>query len=103
MFSAETQNARGYILSHLQRPEDLMFFLCILILGQHIYTGVRVATGNQISRQEYEPACFHMTEPVEFTSPGAAVSSHSCLTYGKEQVSLPTIGLRWTEMLSVTP
>lgn len=83
------------MLSHLQRLEALMdFFLSILIPGQHIYIGVHVDTGDQSSKQEYEPACFHMTQPLGFTSSGAAVSSHSCLTSGMKQVSLPTTGLR---------
>ena len=38
------------------------FFLSILIPGQHIYIGAHVDTGDQSSRQEFEPACFHMTQ-----------------------------------------
>lgn len=90
-FSAETQNTRGYAFS-FGRLDG--FFLSILIPGQHIYTGAHVDTGHQSLRQEYEPACFHITQPLGFTSPGAAVGSHSCLTSGMEQASLPTKGLR---------
>lgn len=82
-------------LSHLQRLEDLMhFFLPILIPGQHSYFGAHVDTRDQSSGEEYEPACFHMTQPSGFSSPGAAVGSHSCLTSGMEQASLPSTGLR---------
>lgn len=91
MFSAETQNTRGYAFT-FGRLDG--FFLSILSPGQHIYIGAHVDTGDQSSRQEYEQACFHMTQPSGFTSPGAAVGSHSCLISRTEQVSLPITGLR---------
>lgn len=84
------------MLSCLQKLEDLMdFFFLLFSLHDHTSTLVPMLTWDQSSRQEREPACFHMTRLSGFTSPGAAVGSHSCLTSGMEQVSLRRSQVDW--------
>lgn len=69
MFSAETQNTRGYAFTFAKTGKLDGLFLSALTPGQHIYTGAHADTGHQSSREGSEPLFpYGIPQPLGFTA-----------------------------------